>query len=279
MKSITRPAFTVRELFTFCISTVDDQVDKQDLRDCIDVIMQAEADFDNRFVLNEVHLITRNNTVLGNVGKKEMASVYNYRMVRPGMPGHIYYRTIISSAPQGRCPYCLIRNANTIDHYLPQAKYPIYSITPINLVPCCSMCNTDKKVAYPTSSETQTLHPYYDSIENEPWLKARIIRTIPLGFEYYADPPARWSQIFKDRVINHFNAYELNALYSDHANEEFTEVKQQLIGQYNNGPDELRKHLEDTYRSRLSNGVNGWRPVLYHALLHDDWFCNGGLLT
>jgi hypothetical protein len=216
---------------------------------------------------------------LGNIGKEEMKKVYDYRMVRSTMPGNKYYNQIMSSAKYGKCPLCSVRSVDTLDHYLPKSKFPLYAVTPINLIPACTPCNKGKLIDFPKNSEEQTLHPYYDDIENEFWIKAKVLQTSPIGFEFYADPPSNWPELLKKRVINHFTAFNINALFSDHAIEEYRGSKKQFISLYENHPDLLKKHLFDCYNSRLELGRNSWQAVMYNSLLNDEWFCKGGVLV
>jgi hypothetical protein len=184
MLKIDSPIFDVEVLFMESVSTVSNAALKSELEDCLDILKIAETDFDDKFKTFEIHLIPQLNTVKGSIGKKEMKIVYDYRMVSPKMPGRPYYDKIIKSAPNGKCPLCSVRTADTIDHYLPKMKYPVYALTPITLVPSCTICNEDKHTSFPTKSEEQTLHPYYDDIDGVPWLHATVIPTSPVTIDY-----------------------------------------------------------------------------------------------
>ena len=48
----------------------------------------------------------------------------------------------LPQAIKGKCPFCMISEPNTLEHYLLEAKYPEYIIFVPNLVPCCSQCNS-----------------------------------------------------------------------------------------------------------------------------------------
>lgn len=61
-----------------------------------------------------------------------------------GKIGRDIYDYIKSLALDGLGPYCTTSKAGTVDHYLPKTKFPTYSITPANLVPCCGDCNLIK---------------------------------------------------------------------------------------------------------------------------------------
>jgi len=279
MRTIPKPTLKAKDVFLECISTVDNDQLKKDYTDCQDIIVSAEEEFDTKFPLHEIFQISQNPTVLGNIGKSEMEKVYSYRMVKDGMPGKKFYSILKSSAPYGKCPLCSVRSVDTLDHYLPKSKYPVYSVVPINLVPACTPCNKGKLISFPQNDVEQTLHPYYDNVQDESWIQATVLQTKPISFNYYVDCPNTWSQIKKDRASNHFNAYNLNELFTSHANEELRGAKLHLQKLFNQNPDLLIEHLSDAYSSRRGElGINSWQSIMYFSLLNDNWFIKGGVL-
>jgi len=279
MKKIPKPSLNVKDVFLACISTVSDLAHKGRLTACTNLLEVAEKDFETKFASNDIYKIPQSLTILGSIGKKEMEIIYNYRMVQTTI-GKAYYNQIILSAQFGKCPLCSVRNVDTLDHYLPKSKYPIYAVTPINLVPACSPCNKDKKVDFPKNSVEQTLHPYYDNVEAESWVKAKVLQTDPIGFEYYVSPPHAWPDILKKRVANHFDSFELRELFASHASEELRGFRGVFVNLYNSHPNLLKDHLNECYTSTaLSLGKNSWKAVMYEALRNDTWYCNGGVLT
>ena len=143
----------------------------------------------------------------------------------------------------------------------------------------CTPCNKVKLNIYPKSKEEQTIHPYFDHIENQEWIKANVLHTNPIGFEFFVDPPDEWDKILKIRTRNHFNAFKLDKLYSSHAIEELRGISVYLEKLFQNDPALMVDQLNENYTSRLKLGVNSWQAVFYKALLNDSWFCSGGLLT
>lgn len=278
MKAIDKPEITVREVFTTCVNTVENAIQRQQLSDCVDTLEVSESNFEERFIANEIYQIPQTLTVLGNIGKKEMTTFYDYRMVQT-IEGRVYYNQIRAAAPFGKCPLCSIRGVDTLDHYLPKSLYPLYSVTPINLIPSCTPCNKGKLIGFPTTSDNQTFNPYYDKVENDSFVKAEVLQTNPISMNYYIDPPDGWTQTLKNRAANHFSAFNLNELFTSHANEELRGSRTQFINLYNQDPNLLRDHLSECYNSRLALGINSWQSVLYLTLLNDDWFCNQGVLV
>lgn len=63
------------------------------------------------------------------------------------------------------CAVCGSAGGRSLDHALPRSVYPEFSITRENLVPACTICNSDQKgTTYKGNQYGQRLiHPYYDS--------------------------------------------------------------------------------------------------------------------
>ncbi|MGK0307259.1 MAG: hypothetical protein ACI8RP_000210 [Urechidicola sp.] len=279
MKKIDKPNFSVADVLLDCIDNLQNQTLKQELIDSTNQFTIAETDFDNKISSNTLYQIPQNAIISDTINESVLKGIYTDRMVNKKNIGRVYYDSIFISAPNGRCPFCSVKQVRALDHYLPKSKYPILAITPNNLVPSCSDCNKDKLVDSPTNSEEETLHPYFDDIENFDWLKARIITLNPIKFEYFILPPNEWTDLLKTRLINHFSTYLLNDLYSIHAVEEFENIKQQLTKLYQTlGASQLKEHLLDGYNSRYSVNKNSWQTAFYNSLYNNEDFCNGNFI-
>lgn len=276
MRKIDKPTFFVSTVLEDCIENLQDEVLKQELKDASNQFTAAETDFENKINSNNLFQIEQNKTISDSINSSVLKSIYTDRMVNKKNKGRVYYDAIFISAPNGKCPFCSVRLVRALDHYLPKSKYPLLSIVPNNLVPSCNDCNKDKLVDSPTNSKEETLHPYYDNIENANWLKAKIVTLNPIKFKYFALPPIEWEDLLKTRLSNHFSAYLLNDLYSIHALEEFENVKQQITNLFQTGGSYLLKdHILDCYESRYSVNKNSWQSAFYDCLLNDVNFING----
>ena len=279
MRKIDKPNFKVAEVLVDCIDNLQDLILKQELIDSTNIFTIAETDFDTKISSNSLYQIPENERISNTINASVLKSIYTDRMVNKKNKGRTFYDSIFISAPNGKCPFCSVKQVRAIDHYLPKSKYPMLAITPNNLVPSCSDCNKDKLVDSPTTSEEETLHPYYDDIENFDWLEARIITLKPIKFEYFISPPNEWSELLKTRLINHFSAYLLNDLYSIHAVEEFENIKLQITKLYQNlGVNQLKEHIQEGYNSRYSVNKNSWQTAFYHCLYNNEDFCNGNFI-
>ena len=83
------------------------------------------------------------------------------------------YRVRMENSVEKRCPICDCSfgySQVTLDHILPKSKFPIYSITPINLVPTCYNCNMRKNDIVPS----KVLHPYFHGFSTFDYLSVNI---------------------------------------------------------------------------------------------------------
>lgn len=92
-----------------------------------------------------------------------------------GYNGH----TIINNLGLQVCPYCNRNHIGYIkerkkaihqmDHYYPQAEYPILALSFYNLVPCCAACNKLKGTTYPKFP-----NPYDSNVNLQECFKFRL---------------------------------------------------------------------------------------------------------
>lgn len=197
-----------------------------------------------------------------------------YETMRDGVPGRPYYNQLFTSVP--RCLLCDRADVEHLDHYLPKAIYPALAVTPVNLVPTCSDCNELRNQKPPKGPESMTLHPYYDDIESERWLWARIDELEP-GVVYFVDPPSHWPNLLKQRVRNHFAALELGDAYAKDAANEVSEIAYDLGKLHRRGgPGSVAAQLKDSMESRRFRRLNSWSTAFYDAAWQSPWFCDGG---
>lgn len=277
MKKIPKPIFTVRNVVIDCIDNYREPL-KQAFLDALDIFDNAEDDFESKKQLNQLYLLKQKNIDNGIINKEALIKIYTDKMVSQtnNPKGRVYYDRIFLSAPQGICPLCLQREVKTLDHYLPKTKYPLLSVTPINLIPSCSDCNKGKLSDSPAYSHEETLHPYYDDVECFSWLKMRITQINPLILEFYIAPPESIPKLLSQRIKYHFENFSLNKLYISHAMQEFANNKLHFTRLYERGGNKLLKeHVFDCFESRREININSWQTAFYECLFQDENFCKG----
>ena len=224
MWTLVRPAHTARETYAVCISRVRDQELKARLDGVTQAIVDASAQFEAAAACQTLHMIARAAMVGGSVTKDEMEAVYTQRMAKKGSPGRDIYDALISAPAQRRCPLCGQRSVTTLDHHLPKAHYPALAVAPLNLVPSCSDCNEAKLDTIPRNASDVSLHPYFDDIDDERWLRADVIETRPAALVFRVEASSMWSDLLQLRVRNHFRTFRLEELYATQAAEELLNI-------------------------------------------------------
>ncbi len=132
-------------------------------------------------------------------------------------------KQLLDNIPKGRrgmCPYCMISESTTMDHYFSESEYPEYIIYAPNLVPCCSGCNTAKgKQLFvgKDNSKRTIIHFYYDSLPQTEYLKSTfyVVDKIPqISFRLDFENETEITEIIK----NHYETLHLLDRYHERSN-------------------------------------------------------------
>lgn len=276
MWPVERPELDAGETFTTCISRVRNPEMRRRLRTIRPNIEAAAADYAEKAENCELHLIRRTNAI-GQVPGSEMVKTYDRRMVKKGQPGRPIYDQI-KLLPEGdRCPFCDQRIISMLDHILPKSRYPVFAVAPNNLVGVCSDCNKAKLDVVPTSARDTVLHPYYDEVNDQQWLIARVVQTIPAALTFHVIYVDEWDDVLNARIARQFDLLGLADLYSSQAARETTDIRQNLQQHFEyGGVAAVRAELEHHWDSRQANRINSWQTATYEALAESVWFCDGG---
>lgn len=290
MIKLSPPVLDVGTVYSQCISKVRNQALKARLSSIQQKVIEASATYlelknnSRLFEFEQLADIETQVVVEGVVTDcvvttSEMETTYTRRMVPSSSPGRDIYDYLKSLTPDGKCPLCAHRVATTLDHYLPKAQYPILAVTPINLVPACTDCNKKKLAVFPTSASDETLHPYFDIFDDERWLKATVVETVPASLRYFVEPPADWDAVKVARMNFHFNTLQLADLYANQAADELINIRHQLEIIHNAGGAALvSQELLARAASASAARENGWRVSAFEAFANSNWFCSGGFL-
>lgn len=277
MWTVPKPTETIEDTFETCISKVASAALKERLEGVADAIALASEEYDTAAENAELHLIAPTDGINVQVTTQEMVKVYDQRMVPEKSPGRDIYNSIFALAKHGRCPFCGHRGVMTLDHVLAKTRYPTFAVTPFNLVPCCTDCNKAKRNTICAAPEDQYLHPYYDAIEDDLWLRGEVIETAPAVVQFFVEPHVAWTQLTTDRVQHHFRELGLAKLYRSQAADELNNIKFQVAQLHaKSGMLAVRAFLEEAHESRSQSRTNSWQTAFYAALGVSDWYCNGG---
>jgi hypothetical protein len=178
----------------------------------------------------------------------------------------------------GRCPLCQV-STGTLDHYLPQQRFPEFAVFPLNLVPVCWRCNHRKREDF-RDTDAIFLHAYLDLVpDNVRFLFAEVdVEGDAPVFSYRVDPPSQLGNL-RDRVRSHFDKLDLASLYAVEAAHEYGARREELSRIHedasgNTAP--LCAYLQSAARSVQAYwGSNNWQYAALDAMASSFEFCRG----
>lgn len=212
--------------------------------------------------------------VLGQLKKSDLIKLYGNYVVGQKKPAREVYDALMLAADE-KCPFCGgIGRPRNLDHYLPKAHFPQFSIVPMNLVPSCRDCNMDGKgEGFATTEAEQVIQPYLDDDRffNEQWLHARYLpgNDIEPGvIEYFVSPPDYWEPAQKQRVEKHFKDFELALRFSKEAGPRLAVLMAQYQALLENQVDDATsKNIIFQSVINASPFINHWERVMCVALM------------
>lgn len=282
MKNLPAPTddndlpYVAGDVYETCISRVRSRDLREQLRSIRPKVEIEASDYDSKAVNGQLYRKHPHDQV-GTVSGDEIVKVYTIRMVKKTASGRPIYDKIMSVPAHRICPLCGVGIVNTLDHYLPKTHFPVFSVTPNNLVPACEWCQGNKGEYFPVTFDSQIFHPYFDNLENDVWLAAEVVIGAPAGFRYFSDPPAHWNDSFKARAVEHLKRLNLHLLYSSNAGSRLSEIRYFLSMLHDKGGIEsVRAHLQEQLVSVEVVYKNSWVAAMLRAAISSDWFCDGG---
>ncbi len=282
MMRLSELQYTYQDTLKECISgiTGNNRL-KQKMVDNKDALEQSEVQYVQAANSGALHGIFPIDTsenidpnVIANLTKSELKNIYETYFRSEEKPGREIYDHILNSANE-KCPYCGgIGTPRNLDHFLPVAHFPQFSVVPRNLVPACRDCNMDGEAdGYATRPEDQIIHPYLD---NERYFSDQwIFATYQVGndgqpgvIDYLANPPANWPDVDRLRAKSHFRDFGLSRRYSIRAAQLIGTTLSQIREMRLNGVNEHGiAHMLLTPGVNSAPFINHWQRGMYQALI------------
>jgi len=217
--------------------------------------------------------------ILGDLTKSDFKKLYHLYFRGEEKAGRKIYDELMNAA-EGGCPYCGgLGSPRNLDHHLPVAHFPQFSILPFNLVPACRDCNMDGKPDnFSTVQSQQIIQPYLDDSRffDEQWISGRYIPAQggqPSRIEYFADPPALWSAQDKSRATRHLVEFGVADKYAMRAAEVLGVTLQQVQRLRHSGcTDGFISHIIFDPGELGAPFVNHWLTGMHQALRHSVAF-------
>lgn len=282
MRKLQLPACTARDAIEICIKGIGLKdlkrrvdSDKDELLSCAAIYEDGARNGQLSGIVALSKTAGENPLVSKELKKKELVGLYENYFRKIGKPGRQLYDALMVAADE-KCPMCGgIGRPRNLDHFLPKAFFPQFSVLPINLVPACRDCNMDGKgEAYAQRECEQLIHPYLDSelFFTDQWIACEVIASDPWVLRYHPSPPENWSDVDSLRAIKHFNDFDLAKRYSILAAEELSTVLSVRSGFLKDTtPEEFAEYLHSVGDAQLT--VNHWKATMYKSLAENEEFC------
>jgi len=124
------------------------------------------------------------------------------------------------------------------------------------------------------------IHPYFDNIDNIPWLNAQYEKSDPIAFKFFVDVPNvinafGATEVCKgkklaSKIETTFHAHKLGEFYAVKAAEEISNLDGYFCHPKSNQP---QNEIECRFQNEVERfGTNYWKAVLYKTLLYDTWY-------
>lgn len=264
---IKKPDFKLIDLYDICVSHYKDKEKEKLMKQIKNDLINDESRYLKNLDDGKLYLEREGITHSKDVSKSDLIDLYNRKLINSQLEARSYYDRIRTSSHI--CPYCGKRHVTTVDHFMPKSIYPNFSITPINLIPCCSDCNTSKNDEKYDTEDSIFFHPYSnDEINNKRWLIAKLIlKDGYLMFDFNVSDNQLDSIEFS-RMNNQFKKLKLKEYYNVEANEKFNSY---CKGYYN----QVRGNNEEgllnffLWHKEMLDDINSFDFVYFSTLIDE----------
>ena len=208
--------------------------------------------------------------------KPHMKKIYSQRFSNNSYSApYKFYKSIRSA--QKSCPYCNIytHQVTQLDHFFPKSKFPSLSITPVNLVPICTDCNSKKSETYSINKIEMFIHPYFDEFVKNPfeYIKCKVVEEPVIGFKFYIKKLDEWDDCQFKRICFHFQRLNLENIYRTYFEDDFQAFIFEIKEIFNDGGETIAKrNIQRKMNSYKQSNSSPWLYAGYNAILESNWF-------
>jgi hypothetical protein len=194
---------------------------------------------------------------------------------RLGTSGAKVYRSAILALGATGCPFCHATFAPTIEHSFPKSTYPWLAVTPINMVPCCRDCNSERNVGRGTIA----ISPYVDHwLEDAAWVAATVPNPArPWVLDFAVIQPQGWAASRMQAADSLFADVKMRSRYRIAASQEFSSRSGRFLSVLElGGLEALKAELQFELDTHFAQSPNFYKTIAYKGWLKSfpviDWY-------
>jgi hypothetical protein len=182
------------------------------------------------------------------------------------------------------CPYCGYGPIEDLDHLLQRAHFRLFSIFPLNLVPCCATCNRGKPKNPVQDAGKQQIHVYLEDITKLDFLRAQVqMRPDTGGLQiiFSIEQCDGMSDDVYSRLSHHLVEFDLQTRYEKQVNIFLGELQFPISSTFEQSGSEGLSWFCASNAVALGKrfGINDWRTAVMRGLSVCKEFCSGGFQT
>lgn len=204
----------------------------------------------------------------------------NYRKLDKNAACSAIRDEILMSTRWGKCPYCRLDDATTLDHILEKEDYPEFSILRMNLAPVCGRCNTLKETNAYLVVNREKLHLYFQGFPFQTYLVSKpLIRSSSVTFEFSLAAPQGVDPLWWDAIEAHFLSLDLAGRFRTRAQAEMQDRREEMLRvRSSRGAQGVEKFLRSQAQSIGANwSEQDWVYALLTGAADDTAFCDWGI--
>lgn len=128
--------------------------------------------YETNFVNNSLESLEGTHPDMDDADCKDLQNLYQYSRIPIKALRHDVLTE--NGYENNYCPLCGVNLVNTMDHFIPQKGYPLFSVHPLNLIPSCDTCNKGKSNNITDSGRRKFWNVYIDKPPKENYLKCDV---------------------------------------------------------------------------------------------------------
>lgn len=133
-----------------------------------DYVEKYKTEFDKDSIENLIGMHPN----LTKTEKEELGSLYSYKKKQIK---ELRYQVLTENGYLNEfCPLCGVNLVNSMDHFIPQEDYPLFVVHPLNLIPCCMICNGRKSDIVMKNGTRKYWNVYIDTPPKDEYLKCNV---------------------------------------------------------------------------------------------------------
>ena len=229
--------------------------------------------YDDHYGTNTLEQIMEDGGYAGH--KKDLLDLYSYQFsiikklrlaIQKEQPRETRYT----------CQHCTLTSNESMDHFLPKEDFPVYSVHPLNLLPCCTKCNQFKWSNWRKGGKRIALNLYLDKLPDIQYLFLNVFTDADgdIDFKYTVENPNGIDKNLFELIKGHYKQLDLLNRMREKSIPLITEYKNMIENRVKNVQlaDIINEFIDTAEANKIDFGANYWKSILEIGLVNSADF-------